>query len=181
MNSSLPHPQSPGNKTPPTAIVVIGVSGCGKTTIGRGLSEQLGWPFYDADDFHPPSNIEKMANGIPLNDNDRQPWLNRLHELIDNHLSQDQSLVLACSALKEKYRQLLKGDLERVWFVHLQGDFDLIYNRMQKRAGHYMQAEMLRSQFADLEQPQDAYSISIDAPVQNILDQIINKLNLPIK
>jgi gluconokinase len=145
-----------------TAIILMGVSGCGKTSVGERLSKILGWPFYDGDDFHPQPNINKMAKGIPLNDDDRQPWLKCLHDLIVENLDQGQSLIVACSALKGKYRQILRGDREAVKFVHLAGSFDLIFDRMQQRNEHYMKAEMLHSQFADLETPKHALTVSID-------------------
>lgn len=162
-----------------TAIIVMGVSGCGKTSVGNGLSDALGWPFYDGDNFHPQANIDKMAQGFPLNDDDRQPWLERLHTLIVENLDDDRSLIVACSALKAKYRQTLRGNREAVKFVHLSGSFELIYSRMQQRSGHYMKAEMLRSQFADLELPRNALTVSIDQPVGAIVTEIIENLNLP--
>jgi gluconokinase len=158
------------------AIILMGVSGCGKTSVGEGLSKALGWPFYDGDDFHPQANIDKMAQGIPLNDDDRQPWLERLHAIIVEHLDHNQPLIVASSALKAKYRQTLRGDREAVRFVHLSGSFELIFERMQQRSGHYMRAEMLRSQFADLEEPRHALIISIDQPVGAIVAEIIEKL-----
>ncbi len=138
----------------------MGVSGCGKSTVGRLLAGQLGWPFFDADDYHPPENVAKMAAGRPLTDADRSPWLDTLHALLADHLRRGASLVLACSALKAAYRQRLADGLD-VRFVHLQGDFGLIYRRMQARRGHYMRPEMLRSQFADLEPPADALTLDI--------------------
>ncbi len=162
-----------------TAIILMGVSGCGKTSVGEVLSTALDWPFYDGDDFHPQSNIDKMAQGIPLNDEDRQPWLERLHDLISETLNQGKSLIVACSALKAKYRQILRGGREEVEFVHLTGSFDLIYERLQQRGRHYMKAEMLHSQFADLETPHDALAVSIDQEVDMIVDEIISGLNLP--
>jgi carbohydrate kinase (thermoresistant glucokinase family) len=162
----------------PTAIILMGVSGCGKTSVGEGLSEILNWSFYDGDDFHPQANIDKMSQGIPLNDDDRQPWLERLHDLIVERLDQDQSLIVACSALKAKYRQILKGDLDAVKFVHLAGSFELIYERIQQRDGHYMKAEMLRSQFTDLEPPQHVLTVSIETEVNSIADEIVTRLGL---
>lgn len=164
-----------------TAIILMGVSGCGKTEVGKGLSETLDWPFYDGDDFHPQANIDKMSQGIPLNDDDRRPWLERLHALIVERLDRNESLIVASSALKAKYRQILRGDRESVKFVHLVGSFDLIFTRMQQRSGHYMKAEMLQSQFADLEPPQHALTISIDKQVGEIVAEIIEKLSLPDK
>lgn len=156
----------------------MGVSGCGKTSVGQALSSATGWPFYDGDDFHPQANIDKMAQGIPLNDDDRQPWLERMHTLIVEHLDQGKSLIVASSALKAKYRQTLRGGREAVKFVHLSGNFELIFERMKDRSGHYMKAGMLRSQFADLEPPQQALTISIDYPVDVIVTEIIDKLEL---
>jgi len=158
------------------AIILIGVSGCGKTSVGIKLSEILEWPFYDGDDFHPQANIDKMAQGIPLDDTDRQPWLENLNKLILEHLNANRSLVLASSALKTEYRQTLKGDRDEVIFVHLKGKFDLIYKRMQRRRGHYMGAEMLRSQFLDFEEPEDALVISIEKTVEQIVAEIISSL-----
>jgi carbohydrate kinase (thermoresistant glucokinase family) len=161
-----------------TAIILMGVSGCGKTSVGKGLSETLDWPFYDGDDFHPQANIDKMAQGIPLNDDDRQPWLERLHALTVECLDQNRSLIVASSALKAKYRQTLRGDRESVKFVHLVGTLDLIFARMQQRSEHYMKAEMLRSQFADLELPKHALTVRIDKPVSEIVAEIIENLQL---
>jgi gluconokinase len=159
------------------AVILMGVSGCGKTSVGEGLSEALGWSFYDGDDFHPQANIDKMAQGIPLNDADRQPWLVKLHQLIVEHLDANRSLIVASSALKARYRQTLRGGRDEVAFVHLKGDFDLIYARMKERSGHYMKAEMLRSQFRDLEEPEDALTVSIEKPVEQIVEEILVYLN----
>jgi len=154
-------------------IIIMGVSGCGKTSVGQALSASTGWPFFDGDDFHPQANVDKMARGIPLDDTDRQPWLEALHNLIAEHLSQEQSLIVACSALKASYRVILRGELENVRFVHLDGSFDLIYARMQRRSGHYMKAGMLRSQFETLEPPEEALEVSIEQPVSEIIDKIV--------
>ncbi|HDS01134.1 MAG TPA: gluconokinase [candidate division Zixibacteria bacterium] len=154
----------------------MGVSGCGKTSVGLGLSEVLGWPFYDGDDFHPQANIDKMARGIALDDNDRLPWLERLHALIREHLEGDRSLLVACSALKANYRDVLKGGREEILFVHLEGSFELVYSRMENRSGHYMKADMLQSQYRDLEPPADALTTQIDQPVDAIITEIIGKL-----
>ena len=160
------------------AIVVMGVSGCGKTSVGNALSEALGWPFYDGDDFHPQANIAKMAKGIPLNDTDRQPWLERLHQLILENIEAGRSVIVACSALKAKYRTTLKGGHKDIYFVHLVGSFELIFERMQRRADHYMKAEMLRSQFQTLEAPSDALAVPIDQPVEDVVQSIIAGLSL---
>jgi len=160
------------------AIVVMGVSGCGKTTVGRALAETLNCKFYDADDFHPPENITKMSSGIPLNDKDRQPWLENLRDLIAEHIKQGRGLVLACSALKKRYRNLLREGNTGLQFVYLQGDFELILQRMMAREGHYMQADMLQSQFDVLEPPsaQEAINIRIDQSLSDIVQHIMDKM-----
>ncbi len=160
------------------AIILMGVSGCGKSRVGEELSKALNWAFYDGDDFHPQANVAKMAQGFPLNDDDRQPWLKRLHTLIVEHLDRGQSLLVACSALKAKYRNTLKGSREDVIFVYLKGSFELIFARMQQRDGHYMKAEMLRSQFDDLEEPQNTLAVAIDQPVSEIVGEIIENLKI---
>ncbi len=160
----------------PQALVLMGVSGCGKTSLGQRLSQILGWPFFDGDDFHPLENVAKMAAGIPLTDEDRAPWLAALHDLIADHLVQGQSLLLACSALKQKYRAQLSAGNPGTIFVHLKGDFDLIFGRMQARAGHYMKAEMLRSQFAALEEPAEALTVDISQNLDTIVAEIMEKL-----
>lgn len=158
------------------AIVLMGVAGCGKTSVGARLSAALGWPFFDGDDFHPQENIDKVSAGIPLTDADRQPWLERLHGLIGEHLAAGQSLIVACSALRSAYRQTLRGGLEAVRFVHLIGDFGLIQSRLEQRGDHYMKAEMLESQFAALEPPIDAITVSIDQPVEQVAAAIIGQI-----
>ncbi len=149
------------------AIVVMGVSGSGKSTIGRRIASRLGFAFADADRYHPEANIAKMAAGVPLNDEDRQPWLERLRQLIEEHAAEGRSLVLACSALKESYRRSLKGaePAAHVHFVYLRGDFDTILTRMRRRKGHYMKASMLQSQFRDLQEPEDAVVVSVEHSV----------------
>jgi gluconokinase len=160
----------------PRAIILMGVSSCGKTSVGLALSEILDWPFYDGDDFHPEANVTKMAARQPLNDDDRAPWLTILHDLIHEHLQAEKSLILACSALKEKYRiQLAKGNPGTV-LVYLRGDFDLIYSRMTSRSDHYMKAGMLQSQFDALEAPKDAIIVEIDQSVEGITKEIIEQL-----
>lgn len=154
-------------------FVVMGVSGCGKTTVGQALAAHFNCPFYDADDYHPPENVAKMGRGIPLDDEDRAPWLARLAELIEGHAVAGETAVLACSALKKQYRdQLRVSDL--VQFIFLEGSFDLIWQRMQARSGHYMKAGMLRSQFDILEPPaaDEAMTIPINQDVAAIVAQI---------
>jgi gluconokinase len=157
----------------PRFYIIIGVSGSGKSEVGKALAQRLGWDFYDADDFHPASNIEKMANGIPLTDEDRLPWLDALHELISKTLQKNRNGVLACSALKEKYRQHLLFGNEDVQIVYLKGSFDLIMSRMAARAEHYMKPAMLQSQLHDLEEPNNALVMDITQSVDDIVSAII--------
>jgi len=133
-------------------VILFGVAGAGKTVIGRMLAAELGWEFYDADEFHPAANIEKMRRGIPLADADRWPWLERLSELISTCVEQGRDAVLACSALKESYRRRLKIS-DEVELVYLKGGYTLIAARLRERQGHFMNPELLRSQFDTLEEP----------------------------
>ncbi len=158
-------------------VVLMGVSGAGKTTIGELLSERLGWPLLDADDFHPPANIEKMRSGIPLTDNDRWPWLDRLNGLLRERDSNGQSVLLACSALKQKYRDRLAAGCSNLRWVHLKGSFELIESRMTARKGHYMKAGLLESQFATLEEPIDAITVDVGAAPEAIADTVEVALN----
>jgi gluconokinase len=157
-------------------IIVMGVSGSGKTSVGKSLAEQLGWDFYDADDFHPPENIAKMASGIALNDSDRAPWLASLHDLISSTLKAGRRGVLACSALKERYRQQLLDSNPDVQIVYLKGTYDLIWSRMSKRSDHYMKPQMLQSQFETLEEPDHALTVSASKPVTEIVQELVEYL-----
>jgi gluconokinase len=159
-----------------SAVIVMGVSGSGKSTVGQMLAEQLGWTYIESDDYHSAEDINKMSNGIPLTDADRWPWLNRLHDLMADHAKQGQSVVLACSALKQSYRDLLAAGLKNVFFVYLKGDYDLIFERMKSR-DHYMQASMLRSQFDALEEPINALMLNIEAPPGEIVRKISQHLS----
>ena len=152
-------------------IVLMGVSGVGKTTIGRALAEELQWRFADADDFHSSANIAKMRAGIALTDEDRAPWLQTLRDAISGWLASGQNVVLACSALKASYRQVLLVSSE-VKLVYLHGSFDLIAGRLASRQGHYMNPHLLRSQFDTLEQPKDAVTIDVGQPVEQVVKQI---------
>ena len=155
--------------------VVMGVSGCGKSTVGQALAQRLDCPFYDGDDFHPAENVAKMSQGVPLNDDDRAPWLNRLADLIEDHLGKGETAVLACSALKERYRQQLQRDQKKVIFVYLKGSFDLIWQRMQQREGHYMKAALLQSQFDALEEPDwdTAVVVNVAQDIDSIVSEIL--------
>ncbi|MBW4551261.1 MAG: gluconokinase [Aphanocapsa sp. GSE-SYN-MK-11-07L] len=159
-------------------ILVMGVSGSGKTTIGQLLASSLDWQFSDADDFHPSANIQKMSHGIPLVDADRLPWLQTLKQAINEWLKTGTNVVLACSALKSSYRQFLCQDSEQVKLVFLKGSFELIYQRLVKRHEHYMQTDLLQSQFEALEDPENALQIEIDQSPTAIVQQIRTDLNL---
>jgi gluconokinase len=164
-------------------VIVFGVSGAGKTTIGKLLAEQLGWQFYEADDFHPRANIEKMRSGRPLTDEDRWPWLERLREQITRSINAKDNAVLACSALKRAYRDRLRVS-DDVTFVFLRGDYALIAEQLRHRRGHFMNPELLRSQFADLEQPEpdeDVLTTELGRAPQELLEDIKAKLRLTPK
>jgi gluconokinase len=158
-------------------VVLMGVTGVGKTTIGRILAQDQGWPFLDADDFHPPANVAKMRAGIPLNDVDRDPWLAALRFEIDGRLSRGDSAVLACSALKQAYRDRLNAS-ESVRFVHLRGDATLIRERLLARTGHYMDPGLLASQFAALEEPKGVLAVDIAATPREIASFVEVALDL---
>ena len=161
-------------------VIVFGVSGAGKTTIGKLLAEEFGWKFYEADDFHPHSNIEKMRSGLPLTDEDRWPWLEHLREQITRSVAAKENAVLACSALKRAYRERLRVS-DDVKFVFLRGDYALIENQLRRRRGHFMNPELLQSQFADLEEPQpdeDVLTVDLGRSPQELVDEIKAKLGL---
>jgi gluconokinase len=161
-------------------VIVFGVSGAGKTTIGKLLAEELGWKFYEADDFHPRANIEKMHSGRPLTDDDRWPWLERLREQIARSLASKEDAVLACSALKRAYRSRLRVS-DDVRFVFLHGDYALIENQLRGRRDHFMNPALLKSQFADLEKPQpdeNALTIELGRTSEDLVNEIKTKLSL---
>ena len=158
-------------------IVLMGVAASGKTTVGRMLAEELGWTFYDADDFHPRSNVEKMSSGVPLDDEDRGPWLERLRELIVECLSLGRDAVLACSALKESYRERLLVD-ERVRLAYLDAERELIRERLNERSDHFMKARMLDSQFAALEEPEDSTHYDAARPPAELVREIRERLGV---
>jgi gluconokinase len=149
----------------------MGVSGCGKTTVGKLLSQSLGWSYFDADDFHSSDNISKMERGIALDDADRQPWLQSLQQLIRDHLDKGDSAILACSALKHSYREMLLVD-QRVRLVYLKGGYELIEQRLGSRRGHYMPPKLLSSQFEALEEPADVLSVDITSSPEQIVQAI---------
>ncbi|MEP1032639.1 gluconokinase [Ekhidna sp.] len=156
-------------------VFVMGVSGVGKTSVGRQLASELSMTFIDADDYHPPANIEKMRQAIPLNDIDRQPWLGKLNELAKNHIKS--GCVMACSALKQAYRsQLIQSIETEVTWVYLKGDYDQILDRMKNRKDHFMDSVMLKSQFEALEEPENAIKIDIKESIDGIVQKIKSQL-----
>lgn len=154
-------------------LIIMGVSGSGKTTIGQLLAHELGWEFLDGDDFHPAANRDNMRRGIPLDDADRAGWLATLAGLLHERLERGQSAVLACSALKQSYRDKLTSGDARVKFVFLKGDADLISSRMHKRHGHYMKPGLLASQFTTLEEPADALVVDVSLSPEQIMRQVL--------
>ena len=155
-------------------VLVMGVAGAGKTTIGAALAHELGWPFIDADDYHPPGNVAKMKAGVPLEDADRWPWLARLNK----ELREKTNAILACSALKASYRERLAQGIERFTTVYLDGDFALINARMKSRRHRYMPAALLESQFAALEPPADAIRVDVAADPSSCVALIRRRLQL---
>lgn len=155
----------------------MGVSGSGKSTIGKMLAKRLELPYREADDFHPQANIDKMAQGTALNDNDRKPWLEALAKEA-SILSQKSGGIISCSALKQSYRDLLNHGLEnKVKWVYLQGDYSLLWNRMSKREDHFMPAGLLQSQFDTLEEPVDAITVSVSLSPEEIINTILESMN----
>lgn len=159
-------------------LILMGVAGCGKTTIGKLLSERLGWHFYDADDFQPQGNLAKMAQGLPLNDRDRRPWLLAIHDLLAGLAARSGRAVVACSALKQDYRDLLCAGLDGIGFVYLKGEFALLEDRLRNRPGHFFKAGLLGTQFEILEEPIGALTVNVDNPPENIADSILKGLGL---
>ncbi len=155
--------------------IIMGVSGCGKSTIGKLLAKELSIPFFDGDDYHPASNIQKMSEGIPLNDTDRHGWLTALNLLAKQHAAH--GAVIACSALKENYRKILKKDIEsKVRLIYLEGSIQEIQERLTNRKGHFMPTALLKSQFDILEPPSDAITVSISLPPEKIVEIIRSAL-----
>lgn len=152
-------------------FIVMGVSGSGKTTVGKILAEKMAVPFFDADDFHPASNVAKMKSGQPLNDEDRKPWLETMAVKIDEW-KKGSGAVLACSALKKSYRGILDADSEAFW-VHLKGDKELIRERMKARTGHYMPSTLLDSQFSTLEEPEGVLVLDIRHSPEELVQKIL--------
>jgi carbohydrate kinase (thermoresistant glucokinase family) len=153
-------------------IYIMGISGCGKTTIGKLLSQKIAIPFFDGDHFHSAANIEKMKTGLPLNDEDRSGWLQKINELAFAQ-QQLKGAIIACSALKEKYRIVLNSGITKPVWIFLQGSYQIIFQRLQNRQGHYMPPALLQSQFDNLEIPANAFVISIDNEPATIVELII--------
>ena len=171
-----------GDATTPCALVVMGVSGSGKSTIAERLAARLGWRCEDGDKYHPPANVAKMSAGHPLTDEDRWPWLQAIADEIDRTCTQGERAVVACSALKRAYRDILVHGRNDVRIVFLNGTHDLIAARLAARKGHFMPPGLLTSQFKTLEPPQPTerpITVSIDAPVEAIVDDIIRQLKVP--
>jgi gluconokinase len=160
----------------PQAVVLMGVAGSGKTAVGMQVAQKLGWIFLDADNFHPPANIEKMKHGIPLNDQDRAPWLQRLHDELQHQMAEGHSVILACSALKESYRKVLRDEVSPPTFVYLDVDPETIRDRLQHRTAHFFPKQLMESQFAALEKPKDAIIIDARRPLADVVDQVIRAL-----
>jgi gluconokinase len=156
-------------------VIVMGTTGSGKTTIGNLLAKRMGWEFVDADDFHPPSNVEKMKHGIPLTDADREPWLKALHDKIVEWTAEERSVVLACSALKQSYRDELRASSD-VKFVYLKGSYQLFRERVLARKGHFAKQDLLASQFATLEEPTDAIIVDAAPSPEQIVSEVRRKL-----
>lgn len=158
-------------------IVLMGIAGAGKTTVGARLAGALGWPFVDGDALHPPRNIDKMRRGLPLTDADREPWLARVRERIEDYVRAAQPAVIACSALRHAYRERLRVD-PAVRFVYLKGDYALLHHRLRQRSGHFLEAPLLESQFAALEQPGDAITVDAALPVTDIVRHVRTALGV---
>ena len=155
----------------------MGVSGCGKTTVGKLLAKSLGGEFFDGDDFHPEGNVEKMRSGVPLTDADRHGWLRKLNEFLLERENAEATTVLACSALKQAYRDKLAAGISITpRLVFLRGTFETIWDRMKARKDHYMPASLLRSQFETLEEPDDALNVDVNSPPEEIVQQILSDL-----
>ncbi len=159
-------------------VILMGVSGSGKSTIGQLLAEDLDWRFYEGDDFHPKANVDKMRRGIALTDEDRDAWLAALDHLIQDLIGEGQSAVIACSALKQEYRDRLVAKRNEVASVYLKGDYDLTRERLLSREDHFMKADLLTSQFDTLEKPEGVLAVDSAQGPDVIINQIKQELGL---
>jgi gluconokinase len=159
-------------------VVVMGVSGSGKTTVGRALAARLGWTFREGDELHAPADVAKMARGVPLTDADRAPWLRAIRRVLDDDVARGLDVVLACSALRRAHRDVLRGARGDVRFAYLRGTYDQIDRRVRARRGHFMPESLLRSQFGTLEAPRadEALAVDVEQPVAAIVDAIVRGL-----
>jgi len=164
----------------PLLLVLMGVSGVGKTSVGKILAKKLACSFYDADDFHPPSNLSKMRAGTSLTDADREPWLERLHALLSELEAQGESAVLACSALKESYREKLTQDLPGIRFVYLRMGYVQLRERLAQRNDHFMPLALLESQLADLEEPVGAVVVDAGPAPADVAAEVVRQLDLEV-
>ena len=158
-------------------VLIMGVTGAGKTTVGSLLAAQMGWGFADADSFHPPANVEKMRQAIPLTDADRVPWLEAIHQQMVQWTAANTNGIITCSALKQSYRERLLRDLG-VKLVHLKGSYTLIAGRVSHRVGHFAPAQLVASQFEDLEEPEDALVVQVDRSPEEIVAEIRRRLGI---
>jgi gluconokinase len=158
------------------AAVLMGVAGSGKTAVGKQVADKLHWLFLDADDFHPPANIEKMKHGIPLTDEDRAPWLQRLHDELQHQVNDRRSVILACSALKESYRKILRDETFPPTFIYLDVDPETIKERLSHRSSHFFPKELMDSQFATLEKPKDAVVVDARKSLDDVVNAVIRVL-----
>ena len=157
-------------------VIVIGVTGSGKSTVGRALASRLGWRFHDADDLHSPESVEQMRHNIPLTDAQRQPWLLRVRAVVDQAVRDGSGEVIACSALKARYRDTIAGGVDGVRFVHLIGNRELLRQRIEHRPGHFAGSGLLDSQLEALEPPRDALTIDVHLPIDAIVETVIRDI-----
>jgi carbohydrate kinase (thermoresistant glucokinase family) len=162
-------------------LILIGPMGCGKTTIGKMLADKIGWSFYDGDDFHPRENVEKMRAGVPLTDEDRKAWLENLHGYIQRRLMENRNAILACSALKQAYRDTLGVDQDTVKTVYLKGSYELLRKRLEDRKHPYMNKDLLKSQLETMEEPKDGLTVDISQTPEIVVETIMKNLTTDLK
>lgn len=173
--------QATANRTTPLSVIVMGPSGIGKTTTAELLAERLGWDFAEGDKFHPPANIEKMSHGVPLDDDDRAPWLATIRDWISEHAAAGRNTIVTCSALKRRYRDILREAHAEVRFLELVADQNIVAERLAKRSGHFMPPSLLASQFAtldELDEDENGLKVTVDAPPQTVVDRALAGLGL---